>query len=121
MVDRRWNRCVVMAAVILGGCTQLYWVKNDGTWIADNPGLLRQLETDKAICNGRAAGSRLGGSVPRSEATVKSGPGRAWSETSATYDNLARSLDRAADSADVFEGCMAERGYRRAPAPVGRS
>lgn len=95
--------CLALMACATTGPDALVWVKADGTWIEDDPVLMRQFEVDKTICRGRRVQASMGASrrIPI--------PGE--DPVAAGLADAAAGFSRAADAAVVFEGCMAEQGY----------
>lgn len=79
---------VCLIALGLAGCgpTKTTYFRLDGRSVPPDPKLVQQFETDKAVCLGDAQKAWLAGG--------NAGP----------YRNQA--------AGDVFEGCMAGRGYR---------
>lgn len=112
------SRALIVLCLALAGCQQLYWVKLDGTWIADKPALLQQLQVDKTICQGRVAGAALGAPTPNNQPYITSGPGSGWARTAASFEDTADLANQVALQETMMDGCMAEKGYKRAPAPT---
>lgn len=88
------RRVVVMLALAVGGCASTNswnWTRLDGAGVDD-----RQLAADKVICRGQMQAAGLGGG--NREDGIVFGPKGPVSV-------------RGQAMADVFEGCMAQRGY----------
>lgn len=88
---------------LLAGCSTApphVWLRTDGQSVRGNPALAQQAEIDRTVCRGETSRAGLSGTVIATGGLA----------------GIAAAQERTAAQVDVFEGCMAAKGYVYVPA-----